>query len=115
MGFQMDTSQLSKALYELEQRRNERMRTYCQLSAQQMAAQAKNEAPWTDHSGHARGGITGKAEQHGSIFTITLSGSVHYLVYLELAHKKRWAILWPVMQKNKDAILRGFAQFGGMK
>lgn len=112
MGFKMDTSALSRALYDMEKRTLENCEIYAHNAAKQLQSFARAEAPWRDHTGHARGGITGTASRSGSRITITLSGSAHYLVYLELAHGKRWAVLWPAMQRHAPRILQGFAQIG---
>lgn len=114
MGLAFDTSKLSKAMYDAEKRIQERGLAYAQTAAKQLEASAKADAPWRDHTSHARGGITGSASRSGGTITITLSGSVRYMVYLELAHGKKWAVLWPTMQKNQSRILRGFAKIGGL-
>lgn len=110
MPFRMDASQLSRQLYAMERRTLGRMTAYAQTAAKQLEATAKAEAPWTDRTAHARGGLTGSAARSGSVIRITLSGSVRYLVYLELAHGKRFAVLWPTMQKHQQRILNGFAR-----
>ena len=115
MGFQMDTSGLSRAMFDMQKRQMERMTSYAQVAAKTMEADAKVSAPWSDHTGNARGGISGNSVRSGSIFAITLSGSVRYMVYLELAHGKKWAILWPTMQKHQQQILDTFARIGGMR
>ena len=94
----------------MEQRTLGRMSAYAQTAAKQLEAAAKAEAPWADHTGHARGGLTGASSRSGSVIRITLSGSVRYLVYLELAHGKRFAVLWPTLQKHQGRILNGFAR-----
>ena len=115
MGFQMDAGGLYRQLAEMDRRRLFAQETAARTAAKRMEADAKASAPWRDHTGHARGGITGTCERHGSVITITLSGSVRYLVYLELAHGKKYAILWPTMQKHKDAVLEQMARIGGMR
>lgn len=110
MGFSIDTATLSRKLEEAERRRLFAQQTYAQTAAKQLENFAKADAPWKDRSGHARGGLIGTARRSGSIFTITLSGSAHYLVYLELAHGKKYAVLWPTLQKHQQRILQGFAR-----
>lgn len=110
MPLTVDPSGLSRELYAMEQRTLGRMSAYAQTAAKQLEAAAKAEAPWTDRTGHARGGLTGASSRSGSVIRITLSGSVRYLVYLELAHGKRFAVLWPTLQKHQGRILDGFAR-----
>ena len=109
MGFTVDTSQMRRALSEYQQRALYGVQVLAQSAAADLQAEAQAGAPWTDRSGLARGGIRGRADRAGSRITITLSGSVRYMVYLELAHGKRWAILWPTMQRNADRILQSLA------
>ena len=111
MGITVDTSQMCRALGEYQQRALYDMQSQAQTAARNLEAEAKVSAPWSDITGSARGGIRGRADRSGSRITITLSGSVRYMVYLELAHGKRWAILWPTMQRNADRILQSLASF----
>ena len=83
----MDTSQIRRTMYNLERRTMGRMYTYAQQSAGQLGSDSRTSAPWCDRSGAARGGIAGRVEMSGSVIRITLSGSVRYMVYLELAQK----------------------------
>lgn len=115
MGFQLNTQGFMRQLHQIEERQMHDIEIGCRTAGGIVAAQAKHDAPWRDHSHDARSGIHYTVERHGSIFTITLSGSVHYLVYLELAHGKRWAVLWPVMQKNKERMLQIIAKTASLK
>lgn len=113
MAFTMDMGALRSELQRMQQRSLHAMEVQAQASAKSLEAQARVGAPWQDRTGAARGGITGRAERRGAVFTITLSGSVHYLVYLELAHGRKWAALWPAMEKNAQRILTSMARAGG--
>lgn len=113
MPLKIDTGNLRRALGEMERRQLCAMEVQSQVAAKVLEADARENAPWRDHTGHARGGIRARAQRSGSVITITLSGSVRYLVYLELAHGKRWAALWPAMQRNQERILRSIARAGG--
>lgn len=115
MGFQMDTSGLSRSLSGMAQRQLYAQEVMARNAAKQMESYAKANKPWKTHTGNAVRGLSGNSVRSGSIFTITLSGSVRYMVYLELAHGKKWAILWPTMQKHQQQILNAFARIGGMR
>lgn len=115
MSLKLDASALSRTMYDLQMRTRENCELYARNAAKELESLAKAEAPWIDRTGHARGGITGTAVRSGSQITIALSGSVRYLVYLELAHGKKWAVLWPVMQRHAPRILQGFARIGGIR
>lgn len=114
MGFNMDVSTLQASLNRMRDLQMTRLQIIAQAAAKELEAEARTGAPWKDHSGAARGGLNGSAMRSGSIITITLRGSVRYMVYLELAHGKKWAILWPTMQSNAERIMQGFARIGGI-
>lgn len=104
---------LRARLKEMQQRALYAMEVQARASAGALEADARTGAPWTDRSGAARNSIVGRAQRSGTTFTITLSGNVRYLVYLELAHERRWAALWPSMQRNAERILKNIARAGG--
>ena len=114
MGFNMDTSALQDRLNRMREMQLFRMQSYAQLAAKELESAAKSGAPWTDRTAAARTGLNGSAARSGDRITITLRGSVRYMVYLELAHGKKWAILWPTMQANAQRIMEGFARIGGI-
>lgn len=58
-----------------------------------------------------RRGIHGRATFSGNELKITLSGSVNYMVYLEFARKKRWAILWPTIEARGRTAIENIARF----
>jgi len=69
----------------------------------------KDSSKWTDRTGHARQGLKGgffwKTNLGKKIDAIIWIGHrVDYGVYLELAHEKRFAVLWPVAKKFANAI-----------
>lgn len=114
MGFSMDVSALQANLNRMRSMQLYRMQSTAQLAAKEMETEARAGAPWTDRTAAARTGLNGSAQRSGDVITITLRGSVRYMVYLELAHGKRWAILWPTMQANAQRIMEGFARLGGI-
>ena len=69
----------------------------------------KDVAKWRDQTGDARKGLKGgffwKTKFGKKIDAIIWIGHrVDYGVYLELAHEKRFAVLWPVAKKFENAI-----------
>ena len=55
----------------------------CQNVAAQMEAKAKQVAPWTDRTAHARQSINGGAERHGNTVILHVSHGVRYGKWLE--------------------------------
>lgn len=113
MTLDMGTQDLRAQLREMQLRALYAMDVQTQVSAKALEADARIHAPWKDHTGAARSSITGRAQRSGAVFTITLSGNVRYLVYLELAHGRKWAAMWPAMQRNAERILKNIARAGG--
>lgn len=69
--------------------------------------------PWQNITYMAERSITGRAERRGDLTRISLSGGVRYMVYLELAMEKRWAVLWPTIKRHTPEILKAVAKLGG--
>lgn len=105
-GLKFDPAQMLRGLDNLQQRQLYALETAGKVGAAQMETYAKRYAPWHDRTGHARGTIQGKCERREYGVRITLSSGMYYAVYLEYAMGKRWAILWPTMDKLGPDILR---------
>jgi len=80
-----------------------------------MQNEAAAKHPWTNRNHFAERGLAGRVERRGDLIRIILAHSVRYGVYLELAMGKRFAILWPTIQKYAAEILRAVAKIGGGK
>ncbi|MGO3751210.1 MAG: HK97 gp10 family phage protein [Peptoniphilaceae bacterium] len=81
---------------------------YGNTAAKQLEASAKTNAPWTDRTTNARNSIQSNFNWKGKKAVIEVSGNVDYFVYLELANKKKNAILVPTIQKEGKSILEGY-------
>ncbi|MZQ76207.1 MAG: hypothetical protein GT589_08680 [Peptoclostridium sp.] len=62
---------------------------------------------WKDRSGRARQTIQGGMEWQGAKCRTFVSGNVDYFEYLEFAHEKKYAVLWPAIQANSKKMLEG--------
>lgn len=68
-------------------------------------AEAKNNAPWTDRTGHARQGLRGFVEDiSASTVALYLTHSVDYGVHLELRFQGRYAIILPTLEAHYNDI-----------
>lgn len=81
---------------------------YARNAAQYMEKDAKENAPWTDRTGHARTSIQGTQGWEGDVLKIILSGNMEYFYYLEMCHEKKWAIIKPTIDKNALKIFNGY-------
>jgi hypothetical protein len=68
----------------------------------------KQDAPWQDRTGNARKGLKGSSAIDDDNITITVSHSVDYGVYLELANDGKYAILKPTADKNRNAVYKAY-------
>lgn len=81
---------------------------FADQEATQLQNYMKNNAKWTDRTGHARQSLTGTAyKSTPTEITIKLAhgSNVPYGVYLELAHEKKYAIIQPTIQANQNQIM----------
>ena len=111
MKIRMDTRALEKGLDRRKMMTEYGLRQAGSMEAKRLAIHAQLNKPWRDHSGNATRGIHGRATFSGSELKITLSGSVNYMVYLEFARKKRWAILWPTIETRGRTAIENIARF----
>lgn len=67
----------------------------------------KNNAPWTDHTAHARSNLRGLAERSAQwIVTIYLVTGAEYGKWLELRWGGRYAIIMPTIERLRPEINR---------
>lgn len=111
MKIRMDTRALEKGLDRRKMMTEYGLRQAGSMEAKRLAIHAQLNKPWRDHSGNATRGIHGRATFSGNELKITLSGSVNYMVYLEFARKKRWAILWPTIEARGRTAIENIARF----
>lgn len=81
------------------------------MEAKRLAIRAQQGAPWVDRTAMARRGIHGRCDAQGQGIRIAISGSVYYLTYLEFAHGKKWAILWPTIEAHGAEAIQNIAVF----
>jgi hypothetical protein len=73
-----------------------------------LESEMKKNAPWKDRTGNARKELMGSSELSDDSITITVSHSVDYGVYLELARDGKYAILKPTIDKNRNEIYKTY-------
>lgn len=71
----------------------------CDNGAQKMEAYAKQNRPWKDRTARARQSLKGSWSKEGSGYKIQIAHGVSYGVYLEFKNERRYAILWPTVEK----------------
>lgn len=77
--------------------------------AQRLKATMQLNRKWTDRSGEAKRQLSARVSKPSSnVIRITLSHGVDYGKYLEFAHGKRYAIIEPTINSEKDAVMAKF-------
>jgi len=107
MGLKLDTSGLLKGLGEADIKMKAAVGVYCDAAGKKLEREAKANRPWTDRQPLARPTIKGGKEWQGSKCRVFVSGNTDYFEYLEFAHEKKYAVLWPAIQANSKKMLEG--------
>lgn len=110
-GLRFDTNGLEKGLDRHRMMTEYGLRQVGAMEAKRLAIYAQAHRPWHDRSHMARLGIHGRADFGGNQLKISVSGSVNYMVYLEFARKKKWAILWPTIGRKGQEAIGNIARF----
>lgn len=110
-GLKIDAKSLEKGLDRHRMMTQYGLRQAGAMEAKRLAIHAQAHRPWQDRTGMARRGLRGRADFDQNQLKITVSGSVNYMVYLEYARKKKWAILWPTIRQKGPAAIENIARF----
>jgi hypothetical protein len=78
--------------------------------AQEMLANARDNAPWADRTGAAREGLEVEVAKEGGEIVITLGHTVDYGIWLELIQSGRFAIIMPTIEKYASEIHHAVAE-----
>lgn len=103
----VNASSLEKGLAMFENRAMTALGMYAETAAKKLEGYAKEHAPWTDRTAHARQRLKGSHERTSKGYRIVLSHGVDYGLWLEIAHEKRFAILQPTIEHMSPEIIRG--------
>lgn len=107
-SFRIDSTEVQNNLKALPPKVNAAVGMYAKTASKTLENYAKQNAPWTDRTGHARQRLTGDATEVERGWQIELSQGVDYGIFLELAHEKRFAILQPTILAKSSEVLHGF-------
>lgn len=92
-GLNIDTDGLDSGLDNFEARAEAVLKAYAAQSALKLQNDARENAPWTDRTGHARQRLTGDYSEVPEGYQLELAHGVDYGIWLELAHEKRFSII----------------------
>lgn len=111
-GLQIDRGSIQTVINGLETytgRLYEALLIVTDVVAKKMESYAKSNAIWEDQSGNARQGIRGDAYWESSkILVCSLSHTMEYGVWLELAHQRKYAILEESINQYQAELIAGW-------
>jgi hypothetical protein len=90
-----DDKRLRRNLRNFDGDLNHAISAVCDRSAAWGVGYMKANAPWTDRTGAARGGLMAIPQNHGGTHEIDLAYSVYYGVFLEVCNSGKYAIITP--------------------
>jgi len=109
MALTLDYSQVAQRMQRFQSKADAATSLLCENGSQKMEQYAKQNRPWTDRTGTARQRLKGSWEKTNDGYVIKIAHGVTYGVWLEFAHERKYAILWPTVEKvGKGEILPAF-------
>ncbi|AKA70135.1 hypothetical protein [Clostridium scatologenes] len=107
MEFKINAESLINGLLKFATKEKVALSVYADICAKKLEEDAKKNAKWIDRTGLSRQTIQGGTQKNGDGVDVYIAGNTEQMPFLELAHEKKYAILQPTIDKNKDKILKG--------
>lgn len=108
MPLRLDAIDVMRGLTEISRATRDGLTAAGRAAAQELEADAKQSAPWTDRTGRARRTLSGFSQTEPGdrdTFYVGVSGAMPYSPALELLHGKRYAVLAPVVEKHTPQMM----------
>lgn len=102
-----DLSELRNNLLALPERIEQAVEQYGETAAARLVSEARKNRPWTDRTGQARQRLSGRCERTPGTLRIYLSHGVDYGTYLEFAHEKQYAVVFPTLRAEAPGVMQG--------
>lgn len=108
----LDTSSLKKGVEGMQDRIDMAIRLFAENGAKALERDAKQNAKWTNRTGHARQRLRGYVSKVENGYKIYLAHGVDYGLWLELANEKKYSIIPQTIQKTGESeIMPAFKNF----
>lgn len=96
-GFKWDTSKF-KSPSHMEDKLRRSLFGICKYWDGPVETHMKTKAPWTDRTGNARSGLAAQAvKEDDNVYSIIMTYSVNYGIFLEVCNDRKYAILVPTL------------------
>lgn len=113
-GFKLDADKLIDGFAGFESKAEAAIKMYAENGALALQNSARENARWTDRTGHARQRLTGDSLPVVDGYKLRLAHGVDYGKWLELAHERKYAIIEETIQKvGIQEIMPGFENLIG--
>lgn len=100
----------------MPERMEDALMAYGNTAAADLQGEAQKTRPWTDRTAQARQRIKGYCIKTGTGVKIYLAHGVEYGIYLEFAHEKRYAVIYPTLRRKGPQIMAGcMKMIGGIR
>ena len=109
-GFNLDMSGITKGLNSLDKKVATATKLYAETAKEKLVSESKINATWVDRTGLSRQTIDGSVEIDETKAVIETRGNTPQFKYLELCHEKKYATLWPTIEKNMQSVLEGWSK-----
>lgn len=96
--FEYDDSELRKNIKNLDRKINKRVAMVVDRNAAWGQAWARVNAPWTDRTGAARGGLFAFPMSSGGHHEILFTHTPEYGIWLEIANNGKYQIIMPAVR-----------------
>ena len=102
-------SKLNQGLDKLSVKIGVAVLMYANTQAIKLRSYMQRTRPWTDRTGAAKARLdTVVTRPSDDVIRITLMHGVWYGKYLELAHNKNHAVIWPTLRAKGPEVVSGF-------
>ena len=103
----IDLSGMKQNLSKLPERTEQALMAYGNTAAAKLQGEAQMSRTWTDRTAQAVQRIKGYCIKTGTGVRIYLAHGVDYGVYLEFAHGKKYAVIYPTLRREGPEIMDG--------
>ena len=111
-SLKLDVKQVVQNMAKFENKFDAALYQFANNGAQKMEAYARQNRPWTDRTGRAKQSLKGSAYRVNKGYRLEIAHGVSYGVYLEYAHERKFAILWPTVNTvGRNQIMPAFDKF----